>query len=48
MSEEEVAKQILVINERDIEKTQKSSLKLIAIDMEKANDELEKFKDVKY
>ncbi|MFQ7546367.1 MAG: hypothetical protein ACLRLE_10255 [Turicibacter sp.] len=43
--EEEVAKQILVINGRDIEKHKKLA-EAYRIDMEKENDELEKFKDV--
>lgn len=43
--EEEVAKQILVINGRDIGKHKKLA-EAYRIDMEKANDELEKFKDV--
>lgn len=43
--EEEVAKQILVINGRDIEKHKKLA-EAYRIDMEKANDELEKYKGV--
>lgn len=43
--DEEVAKQILVINGRDIEKHKKLA-EAYRDDMEKANDELEKFKDV--